>query len=273
MTYALAGLLFWGLSPLYWKQLAHIPVLEVLLHRVVWSAVFLAGWLALRGGFKLPRKHLPALGASTLLIGGNWFLYIWGVNSGRVLETSLGYFLLPLCIIGLGVAVLGERLKTVQKLALGLAGAAVLNLLVTHGGVPWLSLLLATSFAAYALLRKTLAVDAITGLAAETFLLAVPCVVLLALRPWRWDWWLVGTPLVTALPLFWYTEGVRRLPLRTLGFLQYLSPTCQFLLGLFVFREPLKPAQLASFGLIWLGLALTTWELYTSRDKMDTIPS
>lgn len=277
MRHALAGLLFWGLSPLFWRKLAHIPPFEILLHRVVWSALFLGLWLAFRGGYgglkKAVSGHAAALTASTLLIGANWYFYIWGVNSGRVLETSLGYFMLPLAIVGLGVLVLKERLKPVQKAALVLAAAAVANLLATHGSVPWLALFLATTFAAYALLRKTLAVDAMTGLAAETFLLAGPALLLLLRQPLRLDPWLIATPVVTALPLLWYTEGARRLPMRTLGFLQYLSPTCQFLLGVFVFREPLRPAQLVSFALIWLGLALSTWELYTTRGEPEALPT
>jgi chloramphenicol-sensitive protein RarD len=273
----LAGLLCWGLAPVYWKQLSHVPAFEILLHRVVWSALFLLAWLSLRGGLGKIKHAVKAnpwgLSASTLLIGANWYIFIWGVNEGRVLEVSLGYFMLPLVIIGLGVGVLRERLRPLQKVALLFAGAAVANLLITHGSFPWLSLFLAATFAAYALLRKTMDVDSMTGLAAETFLLAVPCAFLLLRSHWVWDPWLLATPLVTALPLLWYTEGVRRLPMRTVGFLQYVAPTCQFLLGVFLFHEPLRKATLASFVLIWAGLALSYWELYTTRGEPEALPT
>lgn len=284
-AYALGGLLLWGLAPLYWKKLGHVSAFEIILHRVVWSAAFMAAWLAARGGLReaarqlRDRRHLAWLSLSTFLVGSNWWAYIWGVNSGRVLETSIGYFFLPLAMIGLGVVVLGEKLRLSQKIALALAGLAVVNLGLAYGRVPWLALYLAVSFACYAYVRKTIAVDATTGLAIETFLLTPPSLLAMAVLHSRGELaaatagsptllFLAATPVATALPLLWYTEGARRLPLRTLGFLQYLSPTCQFLLAAFVFREPLSGRKLLSFALVWAGLALVTADAV--RRSLDT---
>lgn len=282
MGYALSGILVWGLSPLFWKPLAAVPVWEVLLHRIVWSALFLLAWLWRRRGLAAlaaalrSRRQLTTLSLTTLLIGVNWYLYIWGVNNDRVLETSLGYFILPMFVVLLGVLCLGERLRPRQTAAVALATAGVLNLVLSQGRPPWLALALASTFAGYALLRKTAAVDALTGLAVETALLAVPALTALAALAWKgrlsapgsgWQTWslLALTPAVTALPLLWYTEGARRLPLKTLGLLQYLSPTCQFLLGAFLFKEPLGKPQLLSFGFVWAGLALYTTDALNGK--------
>lgn len=290
MGYALSGILVWGLSPLFWKPLAAIPVWEVLLHRILWSAFFLLAWLwRSRGLGRLAaalrsRRQLATLSVTTLLIGINWYLYIWGVNNGHVLETSLGYFILPLVVVLLGVLCLGEKLRPRQTAAVALATAGALNLVLGHGRPPWLALALAATFAGYALLRKTAAVDALTGLAVETALLAVPASVVLAALAWKgwlsasgsgWGTWslLALTPAVTALPLLWYTEGARRLPLKTLGLLQYLSPTCQFLLGVLLFKEPLGKPRLLSFGLVWAGLALYTADALSGRGPWSGGPS
>jgi chloramphenicol-sensitive protein RarD len=275
MIYALAGILFWGMSPLFWKTLAAVPVWEVLLHRVVWSALFLLVWVWRRGrlgelwtALRNPRQ-MATLSVTTLLIGVNWYLYIWGVNNAHILETSMGYFILPLVVVLLGVVFLGEKLRRWQIGAVTLAAAGVLNLVLSHGRLPWLALVLAGTFAAYAILRKTAAVDALMGLAAETLILSVPAAAALVALAWRgemaapgagWSTWalLAATPAATALPLLWYTEGARRLPLKTLGILQYISPTCQFLIGAFLFREPLARPELVSFALVWAGLAVYT---------------
>lgn len=290
ILYAVASLLLWGLSPLYWKQLSHVPVLETLMHRIVWSAAFLAAWLSWRGRWKdltaaLARpKTLLALSATTLLIGANWFVYVWAIGAGRLLDASLGYFINPLVNVLLGMVFLGERLRRWQGLALLLAAAAVLNLVLARGAAPWLALFLAFSFGGYVLLRKVVSVDAPVGLSVETFLLAIPASAALLYKGTSGagaflrtgaptDLLLVGTVLVTALPLLWYTEGARRLSLKTLGVIQYLSPTCQFLLGAFLYKEPLAPARLAAFGLIWAALAVYTIDaLLASRLKPYECP-
>ncbi len=274
------GLLFglgayglWGVIPLYFRALRHLPPWEVLAHRVVWSVLLLAGLVALAGRWGDLRRALTSrgvmlrLGASTTLIGINWFTYIYAVSVERVLEASLGYFITPLVNVLLGVVFLRERLRPVQVGSLALAGVGVLILATRGSGVPWIALLLAVSFAFYGLLRKTVAVDASLGLFVETLLLAplallllaaleiqgqaaataagVPMLLLLA----------VGGP-VTTVPLLLFGGAARRLSMATLGFLQYLAPSLQFVLAVLVFGEPFARTQLVSFGCIWTAVAL-----------------
>lgn len=267
-AYALSGFLIWGLSPLYWKYLRHVPALETLMNRLLWSAPLMAWFVWRRGGWTflqpaLKPKTLAVLFLTTALIGVNWWLYIWAINAGRVLETSLGYFIAPLVNVALGVIFLNECLKPLQAAALAVAAAAVLYLAVSHGSFPWVALALASTFGAYAFLRKTSPVDAVTGLAVEVWLLVPPALAWLVYRganPAAHGTatfsLLALSSIVTALPLLLYTEGARRMSLKNLGFLQYVSPTCQFLVGVFVFAEPLDPAKLKAFAAIWVALAL-----------------
>ncbi len=275
MTPAAAGLLYalgafglWGLSPLYWRLLAHVPPHEILLHRVVWSAVFLL-WFARSRREELRRaatatKTSGILILTTALIGLNWYLYIKAIADRRVLDTSLGYYINPLVNVALGVLVLRERMRPLQGAAAALATAGVGWLVWSRGELPLLSLTLAFTFAAYALLRKVAPVDALAGLSFETFVLTPPCVAALAwlafrgrvppdLRTWLL---LAGGAAVTALPLLWFVEAARRLNLKTMGFLQFTSPTLQFLIAVFAFGEPLPRERLISFALIWLGVLL-----------------
>lgn len=276
-AYALGGFLIWGLSPLYWKYLRHVPAFETLMHRLLWSAPLMAFLVWRRGGFQevraaLKPRTLAVLGVTTAFIAVNWGLYIWAINAGRVLETSLGYFISPLVNVFLGIVFLKERLTLLQAAALALAACAVAYLTFAHGRLPWVALALAGTFGVYALLRKTASVEALTGLAVEVWLLAFPAAAWLALR---------GAPplsrgegtfallalssVVTALPLLLYTEGSRRMTLKSLSFLQYTAPTCQFLLGFYVFREPLDPAKLKAFVVIWAALALYSADVARRR--------
>jgi len=268
LLYALGAFGLWGLSPVYWRQMAHVPALEILLHRIAWSAFFLAfvtrgRWGDLRRAARSP-KIAGTLLATTALIGLNWYLYIKAIEDHRVLDTSLGYYINPLVSVALGVAVLGERMRRLQAAAAVLALAGVLWLVFAHGNLPWLSLVLAFTFAAYGLLRKTVGVDALVGLAFETFVLTVPALaglIWLASRgrlPSDARTWLLlaGGAGVTALPLLWFVEAARRLDLKTMGFLQFTSPTLQFVIAVFAFGEPLPLNRLFSFGLIWGAVAL-----------------
>ena len=268
LLYALGAFGLWGLSPLYWRLLHHVPAHEILMHRVAWSAFFLlfvmrSRWGELRRAASSPRVA-ATLCATTVLIGINWYLYIKAIEDHRVLDSSLGYYINPLVIMTLGVFVLQERLRSLQAAAAMLAMAGVCWLVKVHGHLPWLSLSLAGSFALYALLRKIVSVDALAGLSFETFVLAGPCVLgLLWLAahghaPADARTWLLlaGGAVVTALPLLWFVEAARRLDLKTMGFLQFLSPTLQFLIAVFAFGEPLPRERLLSFALIWLGVAL-----------------
>ena len=265
----------WGLYPFYFRVLAHIPALEIVAHRVVWSvlllALFLPGgdrWGALRRVLATPAT-LAWLGLTSLLVSTNWLVYVLAVTGDQVLDASLGYFLCPLVNVALGVLVLKERLSPAQAGAVALAGFAVLLLVWQGGVVPKVALFLALSFGVYGLLRKRLPVDAATGLLVEC-LLALPLAAAIAAwlaytgglrspgadaRTWAL---LLLSGFVTVGPLLLFAMGAKRLPLATLGLLQYIAPTMLFLQGVLLFGEPLDPWRLAAFALIWLALAAYT---------------
>lgn len=274
LLYALSAYLAWGLSPIYFKALRPSGPLEILSWRVVASVALLGIMTVAMGrGAEVARslsdrRRALTFVATTLLISCNWVLYIWSVNSGHLLEASMGYFMNPLVTILLGVVFLKEGLDRRQKFAVGLAAVGVAWLVVTHGKLPWISLVLAVTFALYALLRKKARIDAVAGLLVETSLLAP-----LALGWLLWLWWrgeahfgtstgmsvlLMSAGAVTALPLVWFTLGVHRLRLSTIGILQYVAPTLQFLLAVLAYREPFGAAQAVTFVLIWAGLVLYT---------------
>ena len=273
---ALAYIL-WGLFPLYIKLVAHVPVLEIVLHRSLWALVFVLALLALRRQFgwlapvlRQPRT-LAIFGLSALLLGGNWLLYVWAVNNGRVLDASLGYFINPLVNVLLGFVVLHERPRPLQWAAVALAAGGVLWLAVGAGHVPWVSLLLAASFGFYGLLRKTAPLGAIEGLALETLLLGpLAAAALLWLGAsgqghflqgdGRTDVLLLAAGPATAIPLLLFAYGARRVTLATLGLLQYLGPSIQFVLAVFLYHEPLGASRGVGFALIWAALALYSAE-------------
>ncbi|MGD8368807.1 MAG: EamA family transporter RarD [Desulfobacterales bacterium] len=270
---AVPAYLIWGLNPIYFKALKSVPAFEILLHRILWSFVLLMPAILVQGRFHefsqaLRRKNiLIPLSASTLLVGFNWFLYIWAVNADHVLQTSLGYYINPLVNVLLGMVFLKERLTRPQWVAVVLAAVGVANLLVFFGQLPWISLGLAFSFGFYGLIRKTAPVGSVVGLAVETMLLALPALGVLVyldslghgafLRTGlRTNLLLMAAGLVTAVPLVLFTRGARRLRLATMGFLQYIAPTCTFLLAVFLWKEPLSSIQLLTFVLIWIALAI-----------------
>lgn len=273
---ALAAFFVWGVSPIFFKALSWLPAAEIVSHRVLWSVLLLLVWIGLGQGFGTltrifaDRRLLTLLGLTTVLTASNWLLYVWAVLAGRTVEASLGYFINPLLNVALGALVLRERLRPLQWAAVGLAALGVVSRIVMMGHLPWVALLLAGTFASYGLLRKRAPVDSINGLCAET-LLALPIAILYLL--WAGlgsglhgagkGWALLLLPaagLVTTIPLALFTEGARRLPLSTLGLFQYLAPTLQFLCAVFVFGEAFGPTQLASFALIWAGLALYSFD-------------
>lgn len=278
LLYGASAFLIWGLTPIYWKLLLQIPAAEILAHRVVWGWFIVAGWMSLRGrwpelavAIKQPRT-VAALAVSTVLIAINWGIFVWAVNAGRVLATSLGYFINPLVSVVLGLAVLGERLNRRQWIAVALAAAAVTILTIRQGHLPWVSLVLAVSFALYGLLRKTVQADAVIGLAFETMALAPLAAAFLLLQKRRGvaafgfqgteiNVLLVTAGVVTVVPLILFTLGVRRLPLSTAGLLQYIAPTCTFVLAVFLYREPFSAAHAVSFALIWIALGIYTFDL------------
>ena len=277
LLYAAAAYIVWGLFPLYFKAVQEIAPLEVLMHRAVWSLVFLVAVLAARrhwswlGPALRDRRVLGGFAASALLLSLNWFVYIWAVNHGRVVDASLGYFITPLVNVLLGFVLLGERLRPLQWGAVGLAAAGVTWLTWDGGSLPWIGLLLAASFGAYGLLRKTASLGALDGLALETVLMFP-----LAFGYLAWlgaagadgfsgasistQVLLAAAGPITAIPLLMFAAGARRIPLSVLGLLQYITPSMQLLLGVLLYREPFGGARLAGFVLIWGGLALYSLE-------------
>ena len=269
---AAASFMLWGLMPVYWHLLKAVPSLQIVAHRVVWSALLVCAWLAwkqrgwLRQALSRPRAAWM-LAASGLLIGFNWGLYIWAVNAGHVVESSLGYFINPLLNVVLGV-LLGERLNRRQWTSVAIAAAGVLWLTFSYGAFPWIALLLAGSFALYGLLRKLVAVDAVAGLGVESVFLFVPALLLLGWlthasgTPWLAGWGttlaalLVFGGVLTALPLVGFAYAVRRVPLSLVGLMQYIAPTMQFLIGVLVFHEAFDRDRAIGFGCIWAALAL-----------------
>jgi len=276
------GLLFgvlafglWGLFPLYWPLLEPAQAAEILAHRVVWSLVVMAVLVvALRRGPALlalwvePRMRYAMIGAG-VVIGFNWFTYIWGVNSGHVVETSLGYYINPLVTVLLAVAVLGEQLRRWQWVALAVGGLAVVVLSLQLGRPPWISLVLAFSFGTYGLLKKQAAPGPVEGLTYEALVLtplAIGYLVYLSSVGTASGWshgpdhvaLLATTGLVTALPLLLFAGAAIRIPLSTLGLLQYIAPTVQFLLGVLVFHEPMTAVRWIGFTFVWIAITILT---------------
>jgi len=273
--YGASAYLLWGLFPLYWPLLEPSTALEVLAHRVVWSLVVVVVLLGITRRLSYvraavrDRRRLAQIAVAAVVVAVNWGTYIYGVTNDRVLETSLGYFVNPIVTVLLGVLVLGERLRPAQWAALGLAFLAVVVLTVENGSPPWIALILAFSFGTYGLLKKTAGVGAVEGLAIETGVLlpvAAAYVAFLGVTgagtfgaegPAHMAL-LAGAGLVTAVPLLLFGAAASRVPLTTLGMLQYFAPTVQFLLGVTLFDEPLPPAKLFGFVLVWAALVLFT---------------
>lgn len=276
----------WGLLPLYFHLLAAVAPLEIVLHRALWSLAFvlvllavLRRWAWLRDIARRPRT-LATFALSALLLSANWLVYVWAVNNGRVVESSLGYFITPLVNVLLGYFVLRERPRPLQWWALALAAAGVLWLAVFTGALPWVGLVLAATFGIYGLMRKTAPLGALEGLALETMLLAPLAAALLAWLTLRGAG-TAGAPVsvavllalsgpLTALPLLLFASGARRIPLTTLGVLQYIGPTIQFALGVWLFHEPFGGPRLVGFALIWLALVIYSGEsLLVLRRKRE----
>ncbi|UHC17044.1 EamA family transporter RarD [Methylobacterium currus] len=268
LIYALGAFLSWGLVvPVHFRLLDGVPAWGILAHRIVWSSLFIALLLlALRvmrraPRFTLERRHAFLL-LSALIIAGNWSLYLWAVQNGRMLEASLGYFINPLVNVALGALVLRETLRPLQLAAVALAGVGVVAAVVAAGTLPWIALALAVSFAIYGLIRKLVPIDPILGLGAETFALLPLALAYLFVAPappgqGTGQWLLLMlTGITTAVPLMWFAAAASRLKLSTIGLMQYLSPSCLLLLSVLVYGESLPPSRALVFGLIWAGLAL-----------------
>ncbi|MGY5133214.1 EamA family transporter RarD [Streptomyces nigrescens] len=287
LAYGLAAYTMWGLLPLYWRLLEDASPSEILAHRMVWSlpvAVVLLAvlrrWSWIGPLLRQPRR-LGMVLLCTLFISANWFLYIWAVNSGHVLEASLGYFINPLVSIAFGVLLLRERLRPLQWTAVGTGTVAVIVMAVAYGRVPWIALALAFSFATYGLVKKGIKLDGIEGFSAETALQLLPALGFLVFLGLRGEasfttggvgqaLLLSACGIATAVPLICFGASAVRLPLTTIGMLQYLAPTFQFVLGLTVFHEAMPPERWAGFTLVWLALALLTWDALRTAGRART---
>lgn len=279
LWYLLAAHVAWAALPLFWKLLVHVPVGEQLLHRAVGGAALLLGLVLVRGRMPQLREALADRGRrrplafAAAVLGINWFVFLYAMETDRVMHASLGYFLNPIVTVLLGLLVLGERLRRLQWAAVGGAVLGVFVLFWRAGEVPWIGLVLALAFGVYSLLRKTTPVDPLTGNMVENGMVAIPCLLAMAwLELGRGTGQLTtgdtSTALlllaagpVTAVPMLWFTAAARRLSMFTLGFMQYLTPTAHFLLAVFVFGEPFTSAHAIAFTAIWAGVVLFAIDL------------
>jgi len=290
ILYAIGAYLMWGLFPLYWKQLETIPALQLIGHRIAWSFILLIlvifvtrQWKDFRATFNSKTVRIYLIAA--LLISVNWFTYVWAVNNGFVVETSLGYYINPLFSVLLGVIVFRERLRPVQWIPIALAAVGVLYLTVTYGSLPWIALTLAFTFGLYGLVKKTAPLSSLYGLTLETGLLFFVAIGYLVYCEFtgqgaflhsdtKSNLMMIGAGLVTTVPLLLFASAARRIPLTTIGVLQYINPTMQFLLGVLLYKEPFTHDSLIGFGMVWAGLILFWAEgLYARRNiSSDPLP-
>lgn len=275
---ALSAYLIWGVAPLFFHALSDLSPLEIIAHRVVWGAIsisivvaFTGGWVETLAILRAPRKALLFVG-SAAAVSINWLIFVHATTTGRGLDASLGYYIFPLVSVLLAALFFQERFSRRQSLALGVVSCGVLIMIIARGTLPWIPLGLALTFGLYGVLRKMAPAESLVGLLVETLILLPFSLGFLAWQAWqgdgllhmpgRIDLWallIIGTPLWTGLPLFLFAVGARRLPLSTVGLMQYINPTSQFFLATLVFRETFTVTHAVTFGLIWLGLALYSW--------------
>jgi chloramphenicol-sensitive protein RarD len=279
----------WGFFPIYWKLLHQVPALQLLGHRIGWSFLLLAAvilvtrqWREFRSAIN--KRTLVIYSIAALLIGVNWLTYVWAVNAGFIVETSLGYFINPLLSVLLGVIVFRERLRPSQWIPIGLAAAGVFYLSVVYGQLPWIALTLAFSFGFYGLVKKIAPLNSLYGLTLETGILFLPALVYLVFSEVNGagvflhdgstvDLLLFGAGVATTIPLLMFASAARQIPLSMAGILQYIAPTIQFLLGVFVYKEPFDHTHLIGFGLVWVALIIFWVENYLShRVPVEPVP-
>ncbi|MFN3741715.1 MAG: EamA family transporter RarD [Anaerolineales bacterium] len=290
--YALGAYTIWGLFPVYWKSLHQVPAIELIGHRIFWSFLTLLGVLTFSGQVGVFWYHLTQARIrrfyliAALLIGLNWLVYVWGVNSNHIVETSLGYFINPLLSVLLGVLILRERLRPFQWLPVGVATAGVLYLTVIYGRIPWIALTLACTFALYGLVKKLAPLNSLHGLSLETALLFPLAFAYLLYREINRQaaflhsdtittLLLLGAGLVTTVPLLMFASAAQRIPLSAIGLMQYIAPTLQFLIGVAVYREPFSRPHLIGFSLVWMALALfaaeSLWQEHRKRQRKEPV--
>ena len=285
ILFGVGAYLIWGFFPIYFKALQSVPPLEIMFHRVVWCFVFVVflillkkEWAGLKAQIASPKVFLIYTLAAGLL-AANWLIYIYGVNTDQVVETSLGYFINPLLNVALGVLLLGERLRPTQWVPVGLAAAGVIYLTIQYGSLPWIALGLAFSFGLYGLVKKIAPLGALYGLTLETAILFLPGMIYLIFveingkgafvnAGWNTSLLLALTGVITALPLLLFASAARSIPLYMVGILQYIAPTCQFLLGVLLYHEPFTPHQMIGFSLVWAALAVYWLEGLVERRRL-----
>lgn len=280
---AITCYILWGLVPIFWKQLKHIPALELINHRVIWSVIILIVIIVAQKRFKayvqgfLTLKSLLTLLLTTILISTNWLIFIWAVNENHVLDTSLGYYINPILNIFLGGLILKEKLSTLQKCAVAVAAIGVLSLIISIGYLPWISLVIALSFALYGFVRKIAPMDPVVGLAQEASLLLVPAVSYLYYLEGQGQSsfghnthdsvMLFFCGVITTVPLLLFLFSLKRIKLSTIGILQFITPTTTFFLAIFYYGEPFEKARLFAFALIWLSVAMYISDLRLKGQK------
>jgi chloramphenicol-sensitive protein RarD len=290
VLYGIGAYLLWGIFPVYWKLLEAVPAIQIISHRIIWSFVLLAlilfitrQWRSFRSA-ALSRKVVLIYLVSAILLSINWLTYIWAINAGFVLETSLGYFINPLLSVLLGVLFVREKLRPLQWLPIGLAAIGVIYVAISYGQFPWIALTLAISFGLYGLVKKVAPLGSLFGLTLETGLLFLPAVAFLAVLEWQGqgaflhvpavsNLLMIGAGLVTTVPLLLFASAAQRIPLSTLGILQYINPTIAFLLGLFLFHEPFNLSLLIGFSIVWLALIIYWGENYLASRKARSLPA
>jgi chloramphenicol-sensitive protein RarD len=290
ILYGIGAYLLWGIFPVYWKLLEAVPAIQIISHRIIWSFVLLALILFITRQWRsfhsaaLSRRVVLIYLVSAILLSINWLTYIWAINAGFVLETSLGYFINPLLSVLLGVLFVREKLRPLQWLPIGLAAIGVIYVAISYGQFPWIALTLAISFGLYGLVKKVAPLGSLFGLTLETGLLFLPAVAFLAVLEWQRqgaflhvpavsNLLMIGAGLVTTVPLLLFASAAQRIPLSTLGILQYINPTIAFLLGLFLFHEPFNLSLLIGFSIVWLALIIYWGENYLASRKARSLPA
>lgn len=286
----LSAYIMWGFFPIYWKLLHDVPALQVIGHRIAWSFILLTVVILVTRQWQnfqsaaLDPKTIAIYFIAAILLSINWLVYVWGVNAGFIVETSLGYFINPLISVLLGVVFLRERLRTMQWIPIVLAAAGVTYLTVTYGRLPWIALSLAVSFGIYGLVKKLAPLGSLYGLTLETALVFPIALIYLAFVGFTGtgsflhkgaltDILLIGTGVVTSIPLLMFASAARQIPLTMIGVLQYVAPTLQFLIGVFLYHEPFDQSRLIGFSLVWLALIIFWVENYlANRVAVPPIP-
>lgn len=285
VLYAVAAYLLWGLLPLYWKLFQTMSAWEILAHRILWSFVFVGALLTINRRWSqlkqavTERKQKLAILCCSLLISSNWLIFIWAVNAGHVIETSLGYYINPLINVLFGVFLLKEKLQIGKWMSIGLAAVGVAIITIQYGQVPWIAISLALSFSLYGLAKKMINIDSMLGLAWETILVSPLALIYLGFvqvqgastavaLPWYSIVLLLLSGVATALPLYWFAQATKFLPFTTVGFIQYLAPSTSLLLAIFVFHEKFTTPHFIAFAFIWCSLIVFTFSSIRRKEPV-----